>query len=69
MTVLFRTLALGYGIGALAGFAFAGTAPDPWVAILIAWLGGAVLSLSFAGLGARLPPATQAAGDCSHTAR
>ena len=56
MTLQLRALVLGYGTAALAGFGLAGAVVDPWIAFVIAWLGGAVLSLAFIGIEVRLEP-------------
>lgn len=59
MSLLMRALLLGYGTAAGAGYGLAEAGHGLWLAILAAWLGGAMLSLVLAGMGAWLWPAPE----------
>lgn len=56
MSLLMRALLLGYGTAAGAGYGLAEAGHGLWLAILAAWIGGAMLSLVLAGIGAWLWP-------------
>ncbi len=55
MTLLLRALLLGYGSAAF-GSAWLQDWAGIWVAVLVAWIGGGVLTLVFAWIGAWLRP-------------
>ena len=50
MTLLFRSLFLGYGSATFLSLWLLGSSM-PWVALIASWIGGAILSLVYAGLG------------------
>jgi hypothetical protein len=56
MTLFLRALILGYGTAILGAAWLAGAGLGSWAAGLVAWIGGNVLALAFAAIGARLWP-------------
>jgi hypothetical protein len=58
MTLFFRALILGYAVAVLAAAWLHASGMALWMACCIAWIGGNVLGLALAAVGAALWPAT-----------
>jgi hypothetical protein len=56
MTMFLHALILGYGVAALGAFGLSDAGLPLWAALLAAWIGGNVLGLAFAAIGAVIWP-------------
>lgn len=56
MTMFLHALILGYSVAALGAVGLSDADLSLWAALLIAWIGGNVLGLAFAAIGATIWP-------------
>lgn len=56
MTLFMRSLFLGYSLAISAAIWLSASGISLWAAILVAWIGGNILGLSFAALGSWIAP-------------